>query len=84
LVAAIKKILDIPAVSASGRDIIPPLLMFKSWFINNEGGPTALLNILQLAKSIGFEKTIGWGKRVTWFTENLSLWFDNEQGMFSM
>jgi hypothetical protein len=82
LVAAVKKIIDNASISASGSDT--PLVTFPSCFINNEGGPAALLNILQLAKSIGFEKTIGWGKRVTWFTENLSLWFDNEHGMFSM
>ena len=81
LVSAVKKIIDNPSVSASGST---PLLTFPSCFINNEGGPAALLNILQLAKSNGFEKTIGGGKRVTWFTENLSLWFDKEQGMFSM
>ena len=39
LVSAVKKIIDIPSVSASGS--VTPLLTFPSCFINNEGGPAS-------------------------------------------
>jgi hypothetical protein len=43
-----------------------------------------VVNILQLAKSIGWENSIGWGKRYSWFNENIQKWFDvDQQGMLS-
>jgi hypothetical protein len=57
---------------------------FPSDLLKDEKGHYVVINILQLAKSIGWENSIGWGKRYSWFNENLQKWFDvDQQGMLS-
>ena len=59
-------------------------ITFPSDLLKDEKGHYAVVNILQLAKSIGWENSIGWGKRYSWFNENLQKWFDvDQQGMLS-
>jgi hypothetical protein len=57
---------------------------FPSDLLKDEKGHCVLINILQLAKTIGWENSIGWDKRCSWFTENLQKWFDvDQQGTLS-
>jgi hypothetical protein len=67
-----------PVGEVQGGITFPPDLL------KDEKGHYVLVNILQLAKSIGWERSIGWGKRYSWFNENLQKWFDvDQQGMLS-
>ncbi len=58
---------------------------FPSGLLKDDVGHSILVNALQLAKAVGFDNSIGWGKRSTWFVEQYpSFWFDvDQQGMFS-
>jgi hypothetical protein len=58
--------------------------IFPSDLLKDEKDHYVLVKILQLTKSIGWENSIGWGKRYSWFNENLHKWFYVDQkGMLS-
>ncbi len=57
-------------------------ITYPSDLLRDEKGHFVLVNILQLAKTIGWVNSIGRGKRHSWFNENLHKWFDiDQQGM---
>jgi hypothetical protein len=70
----------VPGQAATAQGLHP----FPSDLLKGEKGHSVLVNVLQLAKSFGWENTIGWGKRSSWFAEQFPGWFDtDQQGMFT-
>jgi hypothetical protein len=60
------------------------LHLFTSDLLKDKKGQSILVNVLQLAKVSGWENSIGWGKRSSWFAEQFPGWFDmDQQGMFT-
>ena len=61
----------IPAVGGPGRKL-PPIPSFT----DSNDGEVICLGILQLAKNAGYQNTLIYGRRTTWFNEKLAGWME--------
>jgi hypothetical protein len=70
----------VPGQAVTAQGLYP----FPYDLLKGEKGHSILVNVLQLAKTFGWENSIGWGKRSSWFAEQFPGWFDmDQQGMFT-